>query len=699
MSDTRITPPNRDEDALFAYGDRLADGEASAPTNDLEATAARVQQALRGDEPHRKVMPAALKSAIWEDIMHSAASGAAQAPANPWSPATGRSVPRSTGTRRRLPYPRTMWMGTANIALALLIVLAGVGVWRGLGGFGSSGNGGDEPTRIPGVAMQPATPETETAPEAATPAPITACDLSGDIPIIPDLAEDESPVTTTSLYVVRYDPGLDYRGDLRLGCEGQESVTLAENVISVWQGPWAGTVAISTLPPDTDDLAEQQTSYVNFVTGKSVTFGTPASESQVSMNAQDGSPWVIGASQDDPDALAIADLRTMETRPLNEAMGFSLRSGTSVMVSTPADDGTIAVGVAEGNYSGKLKTAADAPGNLLLLGSSFGDTRWLTVPDTLRGIGAITLSPDGQYAAVVAQGGGEQISEAYSYAVVSTIDGTVIGQSAAIPRMDNPFVTWIQDGTAVAYLAGNELQTISVDGAGEPETIFRANQQLMRLQTTRDPNVAVAITREDHGSDADPNSTDVDMVYAINVRTGEVREFAGMDASGEIGWISDAGALVLYQWDDAYPDTMTYQVLDPVTGDQIGEIAGAPSVQPQQRTLPTIGPNSIAVSADGRVEVIGLGTHQIYAFIAGGDGMAMSRVDSPEGLLAEVFLTANVFLSPDGTMLSLTGEEDEGRTRYLIALDDPDATWLEIPNNVVGERGRGMITFAKGLGD
>ena len=63
-----------------------------------------------------------------------------------------------------------------------------------------------------------------------------------------------------------------------------------------------------------------------------------------------------------------------------------------------------------------------------------------------------------------------------------------------------------------------------------------------------------------------------------------------------------------------------------------------------------------------------------------------------------MFLTASVFLSPDGSMLSLTGEEDEGRTRYLISLDDPNAEWLEIPTTVV-DSDPGYVTFTEGVSD
>ena len=46
------------EDALYDFGDRLAAGDAPAPRDELEATAARIQRTLRSDPFAAQVMPA-----------------------------------------------------------------------------------------------------------------------------------------------------------------------------------------------------------------------------------------------------------------------------------------------------------------------------------------------------------------------------------------------------------------------------------------------------------------------------------------------------------------------------------------------------------------------------------------------------------------------------------------------------------------
>lgn len=707
MSERHTPRTHRHEDSLFDYGDRLAAGQAPPPRDELEATAERVHRALRAPQPSDQGMSADQKAAIWEEIMRSPTIRPFQAPVAPGNGAERHRAPRPAVTSRGpagRPQPRPMWTRAANIALVVLVILAGIGVVRGYGGFDGL-TGSDGPATMPGTAMHASTPAaTVTEPAAAsvgTPAPLTTCALSGDIPIITDLAEDKAPVSGTSLYLVHYDrTSAVPRGDLKLGCEGKESVVLAENVYSVGQGPWPGTASVWILPPGTDDLAAVRRAYVSLATGAMITFGAETNRRLVSQGPVTGSPWVIGPSADAPATLVIADLRTMVVRPLSEVAGIPVPADATVLMSQPADDGTIAVGFAR-SYSGDaagdtLMTNTGAPGNLLLLGTSFDDTRWITLPDSLLRISAVTLSPDGSHAAVVSMGEGDVVAGSYRYGVIDTAGGTLIGASADIAFEVNPFVAWIRNGGAVAYLDGSKLQTLSIDGNGQPETVFEAGVQLNGLQTTWDPNVVVASTTIDRGSDASADQAAKDASFAVNVETGAVHEFAGIDASRAVSWITDAGALVMFDWDDAHPDTVTYRVFDPVTGAQIGTIADAPTVQAAPRTSPTLGPRSIAVSADGRVEVVALGTQQIYVFTAGPNGLTMRRVPSPDGLLSEMFLTANVTLSPDGTLLSLNGEEDEDRVRYLISLDDPNATWLAIPNNVVGERGRGLITFVDG---
>ena len=128
------------------------------------------------------------------------------------------------------------------------IVIAGFGAWRAY----DSGTGGGE-IKIPVAsegryAQAPMTPvPIASAGASSAVAPITACDVSGNILILKDLAKGPSPAPGTSIYTVRYDSGLEDSGsDLMIGCESEESTLLASNVLDVTRGPWPGTLMVAT---------------------------------------------------------------------------------------------------------------------------------------------------------------------------------------------------------------------------------------------------------------------------------------------------------------------------------------------------------------------------------------------------------------------------------------------------------------------
>ncbi len=78
--------------------------------------------------------------------------------------------------------------------------------------------------------------------------------------------------------------------------------------------------------------------------------------------------------------------------------------------------------------------------------------------------------------------------------------------------------------------------------------------------------------------------------------------------------------------------------------------------------------------------------------------MEIRQVDSPPGLAEAYNASANLFISPDGGMLSLTVQGDESRTRWLLPLNGEPDEWIEVPSTVPGE-GPATIFFVPGTGD
>lgn len=132
----RHTPSRDEQQAFLDYGDRIVDGDTPPPINDLESTFLRVQSAMRADQRVPGVMPDHLRMRAWEEIMQNAATiPSGRAAGRPGT----RQQPRSFAPA---PLPRMAWSGAANIALALLVVVAGFGAWRvfdsGIGGGGDA---------------------------------------------------------------------------------------------------------------------------------------------------------------------------------------------------------------------------------------------------------------------------------------------------------------------------------------------------------------------------------------------------------------------------------------------------------------------------------------------------------------------------------------------------------------------------------
>ncbi len=472
---------------------------------------------------------------------------------------------------------------------------------------------------------------------------------------------------------------------------------------SVWYGPWPGIASIAVLPAGIADLSQVQQGYVDIASGRTLTFGSSTSETPYDRFRADGSPWVAGPSVDDPDVVLLADLRTFEARSLADVLGVPV-PGAPVLVSTPANDGTVAVGFARtgslGIYGGPYSSAVDGPDGILVLGSSYDDSVWLASSEALPFMSPMAVSPDGASLAVVSTqttGAAENVVlNSYTFGLIDVDSGDLLAVSDSVtPFAAQPRILWAQNGASAVYLAGTTLQRLDVAGSGGPVAVLDAGETLEDVQLTWSPDVVIATERKDHGSDASPDQTAQDIVYSINLATGETHQFAGIDVSGMSGWTPQTGALVMYKWLDEPAERATYTVFDPVSGALIGEISDAPSFQyaiGSQTTV--IGRSSVALSADGRVEVFTLSTQDMYVIRVGEDTSTMDHVPPPDGLLSENALAAMVFLSPDGTQLSLSGDGDESRTRYLTGLSDSPEGWTSIPNEIGA--GPGSIIFMSG---
>ena len=138
--------------------------------------------------------------------------------------ATPSATLAASQTRQRHTKPaalqRMAWSGAANVALALVLLLAGFGAFRAFEGeLPLGGNTGPAPADGNAAYAQLATPAEATAePENAS----TTCDFRESVPIYSGV--DSPPVDGTVLYITS-------SGDLTLACpEEPQPIVLSHNV-------------------------------------------------------------------------------------------------------------------------------------------------------------------------------------------------------------------------------------------------------------------------------------------------------------------------------------------------------------------------------------------------------------------------------------------------------------------------------------
>jgi hypothetical protein len=622
---------------------------------------------------------------LWEQIMASTSPPAARVARTHGAVSrSSRSV--ATPVSRR-PLPRLVshsWQAFGNATLALLVILAGFGLWRVYDDF----NGGtpQPEATVPGLAMQPGPPDgngVSVGTPAATPTPTFACDLSADIPIFPDV--DTSPIDGAALL-------LTTAGDLILTCpEEPEPIVLATGLALVGPAGWPGIVGTSTgLPED----GAFQLAFIDIATGESIDVGFSERMHQYTSIGTFESPWLVRPSADDPAQWAITDFRTMQSRLLSDLVGSDLPDESYVLASASAS-GALAIAHRPwiSSNSDEMNAQAATPdrgrsAGILIVDGSFADRRWIPLPDDLPLVWSLTLSPDGAH---VALQGLTFIS------LLRTSDGHEIG------RVDGTFgtesdggMTWVQDGRALAWMSGRSLLTLATGGDGTPVTVWEGDADLASLRPTYDPDVVLVTRTSDHMAPGQSHSR----IFSVNTVTGEVIEIEGVHVSDN----REPVARFLVTGDAAIHatngETASFRVVDAVTGEIVGEIA---DVTITQNPLgPDTGLRSVASTHDGSVKVVGFDASHIYVIQMAQDGVEIRRLPALDVAVDTYVDSMPIRLSDDGTMLSLTIDGDESGTRYLLDLTDPDSQWVAVPTpagTIEAGSGPTLIYFAPGTGD
>ncbi len=640
---------------------------------------------------------AALDPTLWEQIMaRTSPAQPAAATAAGHSGISG-SIPssrsRSAASPPRIRPPRLYGQMLANATLALIVVLTAFGAWTVYDRVLAPPPVTPEST-VPGVAMQPATPEAtesdtqiDAPPVITTPEPAFACDFTRDMPIFQQV--DESPIDGTALLVTT-------TGELVLSCpEEPEPIVLATNVGQASPAQWPGIVYTAS-PYDEGEMPDVV--YVNAFIGETVEVGVYMSESSTGTNPE-GSPWHLAPAVDDTSAWAITDLRTMENRLLSSFTEApeSFPPGTAMITSASGD--TVVVGIRTENGiggEGYLFDAEGLPGTLLVIAGSLDNAHWIDVPEDLASTRHMELSPDGQFLALKSNDGQASFDGTITYTIIRVSDGVEVARSEGIEDFSSE-MRWVQDGVALAYTNTNSLMLLTTDGSESPLTLLESPYPLSNLYTTYDSDVILARQQQPEEVATETPELVQPLTYSVNTVTGESIEILGADASINMSPYEQVSRFMVMVDDyvrDGEPHT--YRVIDPVTGEQTGEIADV--VLPiGQGGYPSLGRFSIASTADGSTEVLGFSPATLWLMTMDGDSPVVRQIASPPGREDATQGMVNLFLSPDGWTLSLTVDGDESRTRWLLPLDAEPDSWVEVPSTVPGSD-PGYIFFVKGTG-
>jgi hypothetical protein len=581
-----------------------------------------------------------------------------------------RKVPRMLGMtgKSRGPFTRP-WQGLANATLALVIILAGFGIWRFYDGLNSTGTPEPTPT-VPGLAMQPATPEateTVTAP-VATPTPAYACDFTSDIPIFPKV--DTSPIDGTALLVTT-------TGDLVLTCpEEPEPIVLTSGVTQVSPLHWPGIV--STLGEGAPGA--QPMTVVNVMSGGMVDVGIPPESMTAPWTQPTDTPWLVAPAAGNPGEWTITDLRNMNSRLYSDLAGAPVPEGTVLAASASGDTLVVVPWIPASEVDpGAIPQGKGMLPTALVVNGSLDATHTIALPADLPPIIDLRLAPDGLHMALITNENRNLPGAVTHVSVVRTSDGKEVGRdNITNTGMPGMAMTWVQGSEALTYLNGASLMLLTTDGDGTPVTLLH-DSSIEMLRSTYNPDVVTVSGHRATGGATETPGESLFLTKSVNTRSGEILEFPEFDVRDTYFWAFPPTRYLILsdtQADDTTPTT--YRVVDPVTGEEVDTLTNVVVSELEGHT--GLGRVSLVFSADGNTEVIAFRAAETYLLRESGGEADIRQLPALPGLDVESTVTAELSISPDGSFLAATIEGGGEGDRFLIDLTDPDAMWTVYPS-------------------
>ncbi len=489
---------------------------------------------------------------------------------------------------------------------------------------------------IHGTASQPAAapPATPAATPVASPITSATCDFTSDTPII--MGAETAPTGGATVLITP-------SGEMKQTC-GETETTIATDIDFAFP-----TSAPNVVMAETADGMR----IINIATGDSLDF--PYSTLVVLQNqhlVSTWGSWMVVPTSDDQMMASIVDLRTLTEMPITFSDGHRVQENAIAGFSVNFTNTHAAVAVSFDHSSSSRYLRG------LFIVDAEGDSRFVhTQSDVLPR--TIAISPDGQTIGTSWYQGTRESGET-NISLYSAADGELL-ESWNMPTGDiESELTWLDDGSGLAFTDGNALYLIDADNPGDGLLILHEGEQISGIVLTPDPKV-VAVSSTEQQQQGPPTS----QTAIVNIETGEVMLLDGRDLwASSFGPASQRTVLVLADFFGPYDqDSLTMAVVNAVTGEVITEIEHTPQAQMSIS-------NSVSQLPRGDVNIFAMGPDTIWQLLDADGQPSVKEISLP---------VPRESLNSDELLISM-----DGSGRIGLTLFDPFSVWMWTPNSENG---------------
>lgn len=350
-----------------------------------------------------------------------------------------------------------------------------------------------------------------------------------------------------------------------------QSSLLVENALIWYPTIWPETIVVTYMDKSRPtQLAQTKYALINLNTGAQMLVD---SEKNLLDTAEIHQPasglwWIVPNA--DSGELQMVNLRTLEQTSLPETVNPSSRLATG-SYGVSSRDGSISAFMLlkPGDPASDPNAAPTATGSVLVMNEG-GEPRVLELPEDIRAVAPISMSPDGRYLAIPQSSSGHDDLLINQIAIVDVQSGEVIVETSQTEAGSINEFAWTLDSNSLVYTVGNQLHVLDADASAEPQAVFELGQRLEHMRPTVDADtVVVDVARSD-----DPKDTET---WVVGIRTGDATQLTG-SASGSPG-PSISG--VVNANNHSLPETRLQPILGVAMFDYVdGELATVRLVDP-----------------------------------------------------------------------------------------------------------------------